>query len=79
MRTTVELKPEHRSALLALAARRGFKGFSIVLEEAIEAYLADQAGHKQRSDALLSLAGTVSTLDADQLRQVSQDLRKSWR
>ena len=28
MRTTVEMKPEHRSALPALASRRGQKGFS---------------------------------------------------
>lgn len=75
----VELKPEHRSALLALAARCGYKGFSAVLEEAIEAYLADQAGHKQRADALLSLAGTLSGWDAEELRRVTLDLRKSWR
>ena len=43
MRTTVEIKPEHRSALLALAARRGYKGFSAVLEKAIEIYLANEA------------------------------------
>jgi hypothetical protein len=34
MRTTVELKPEHRSRLIAIAAKRGEKGFSSVLNEA---------------------------------------------
>ena len=29
MRTTVEMKPEHRSALLALATRRGEEGFPL--------------------------------------------------
>ena len=28
MRTTIELKPEHRAKLLELAARRGEKGFT---------------------------------------------------
>ena len=40
MRTTIELKPEHRAALLELAARRGEKGFSSLIADAIEAYLA---------------------------------------
>ena len=43
MRTTVEMKPEHRSALLALASRRGHKGFSTVLGEAIESFLQGEA------------------------------------
>ena len=40
MRTTIELKPEHRARLLELAARRGEKGFSSVIAEAVDAYLA---------------------------------------
>ena len=28
MRTTIEMKPEHRAKLLELAAHRGAKGFS---------------------------------------------------
>ena len=44
MRTTVEMKPEHRSALLALAARRGEKGFSNLLAEAIDEFLQGEAG-----------------------------------
>jgi predicted transcriptional regulator len=37
MRTTIELKPEHRARLLELAARRGQKGLSAVIQEAIDA------------------------------------------
>jgi len=48
MRTTVDLKPEHRSALLTLAARRGEKGFSSVLSEMIEAYLAGECDRERR-------------------------------
>jgi hypothetical protein len=50
MRTTVEMKPEHRRALRAMAARRGYRGFSAVLEEAIDTYLADQAGREKSRD-----------------------------
>ncbi len=39
------MKPEHRSALLALAARRGEKGFSAVLEEATGTFLEGEADY----------------------------------
>jgi hypothetical protein len=37
MRTTIEMKPEHRAKLLELAAHRGAKGFSQLVSEALEA------------------------------------------
>ena len=42
MRTTVEITPEQRAKLLELAARQGRKGFSHLVREALEAYLARQ-------------------------------------
>ena len=60
MRTTVEMKAEHRSALLALAARRGEKGFSSVLAEAIESYLDGERTRAQRRKELLSIVGSLS-------------------
>ncbi len=79
MRTTVEMKPEHRSALLALAARRGSKGFSGVLTEAVEEYLSGRRERKQRCKELLSLAGSLRPEEADSLRRATRALRKSWR
>lgn len=79
MRTTIELKPEHRSALLALAARRGEKGFSKVLEEAIENYLKGEGEREKRRKTFESLAGSISEEDADELRRVTRELRESWR
>lgn len=79
MRTTVEIKPEHRSALLALAARRGQKGFSLVLEEAIDKYLRGEAERQQQKQKLLSLAGALSDRDAAELRETARSLRESWR
>ena len=35
MRTTIEMKPEHRAKLFELAARRGAKGFSGLVAEAV--------------------------------------------
>jgi metal-responsive CopG/Arc/MetJ family transcriptional regulator len=79
MRTTVEMKPQHRSALLALAARRGEKGFSSVLAEAIEEYLKEERTRVQRRKELLSLAGSLSAEEAKSLRSAAASLRENWR
>ena len=78
-RTTVEIKPEHRSALLALASRRGLKGFSAVLEEAIEDYLRGEADRAERRRTLLELAGSISPEEADELRRNIREIREHWR
>lgn len=79
MRTTVEMKPEHRSALLSMASRRGQKGFSAVLEEAIELYLRAEEDRAKRRRTALALAGSLSAEHADKLRGRVQKLRENWR
>lgn len=79
MRTTVEISPEHRSALLAIAARRGEKGFSSVLEDAIEQYLAGEDERRRRREELLKLAGSLSPKEAAELHDRSRALRENWR
>lgn len=79
MRTTVEMKPEHRTALLALAAQRGQKGFSSVLAEAIDEYLNGERGRGRRRHELLSLGGVLSPDDAHELRTAVNLARRNWR
>ena len=42
VRTTIELRDDHRARLLEMAARRGEKGFSSLVAEAVELYLKAQ-------------------------------------
>ena len=79
MRTTVELKAEHRSRLLAVAARRGEKGFSSVLNEAVDAYLSTEAEREARRRRALALRGSLSRDEAARLRHRTADLRATWR
>lgn len=79
MRTTIELKDEHRAKLLELAARRGEKGFSEVLAEAIETYLEALSRDEKNRKAALRLRGSLSEADADELSQATRLLRESWR
>jgi hypothetical protein len=38
VRTTIELRPDHRARLLETAARRGDKGFSSLIADALDLY-----------------------------------------
>jgi hypothetical protein len=79
MRTTVEMKPEHRSALLSMASRRGQKGFSAVLSEAIESYLRQEQDRRKLRDRILALRGSLSAESGEKLRRTARSLREHWR
>jgi hypothetical protein len=79
MRTTVELKDEHRAKLLELAARRGEKGFSDLLAEAIDVYLETLSREDDLREIALGLQGSLTGKDVDELRSATRSLRKSWR
>ena len=79
MRTTIEMKPEHRARLLELAARRGHKGFSQLIEEAVDAYLKADAASIETQRRTQALRGSLSSEDAHALRDTTAAIRRSWR
>jgi predicted transcriptional regulator len=79
MRTTIELSEEHRARLLELAARRGQKGFSGVIEEAVELYLRQDATRNEARRRALGRRGSLGRRDAEQLRAAVEEWRGHWR
>jgi len=79
MRTTIEIKDEHRARLLDLAARRGGKGFSDIVAEAIDLYLLALSGDEERRRSALRLRGSLDDAEAEELREATRSLRESWR
>ncbi len=80
MRIPVEIKPQHHSALLSLAARYGQEGLSQILDEAIESYLVAEATQKEKAHIILSLAASISEEEAENMRKAIQELGKiQWR
>lgn len=77
MRTTIELTHRHHEALLVVARRRGLRGFSQVVQEALDAYLADLDGDEV--DSLLSLEGSLGDSEEREMRRRIQEARASWR
>jgi hypothetical protein len=79
MRTTVEIRDEHRAKLLEIAARRGEKGFSSIVSEAIELLIAAQAELDTARKQALQLQGTLNEEEAAELRGTTSQLRSEWR
>ena len=79
MRTTIEMKPEHRARVLELAASRGDKGFSNVVAEALELYLETQRRRTDVIQSALALKGSLKSAEAADLATKTQEIRANWR
>ena len=75
MRTTIEMSDEVRARLLEIAARRGMKGFSNLVQDALETYLADLDSQNERVRRAVLLKGAFREKDALNMRDVIHELR----
>lgn len=79
MRTTIELTEEQRAELLKLAAQRGLKGFSSLIQEAVDTFLNNQASRVRLIEAALAMKGTLQNDAADEFEERTKSIRKIWR
>jgi len=79
MRATVELPDNLRAAVMAVAARKGYRGYSRVIVEALEFYLAEKEAKESGLQALLDLRGTWSSRDASRSRERIAEARANWK
>ena len=75
MRTTIELGNDKRAKLLELAARRGEKGFSRIVDEALSAYFESLSKRDQQVRAALSAIGSLQDIEADRLEEEIEKLK----
>jgi predicted transcriptional regulator len=79
VRTTIELRDEHRARLVELAARRGEKGFSRLVAEALDEYLQREERQARLRQTALAARGSLSEEEGDALRREVTRLREHWR
>lgn len=79
MRTTIELRNDQRARLLQIAAERGEKGFSGLVQEAVDHYLEELDRRDQAVDGAVSALGSLSDEEADAVRERVAALRSRWR
>ena len=79
-RTTVEIPTRDLAALRALAARRGLRGFTGLVAEAVHEYLAATAAReraeRRRLKAMRHLRGSISKEAARRMHAVVEADRK---
>lgn len=79
MRTTIELSDDHRSALHSLAARRGLRGYSKLIQEAIDFYIKEKAKRRDGLKHLLEMRGTWSEEEVKRFRKKLEEIRRNWK
>ena len=72
MRTTIELSDEHRSSLHALAARRGLRGYSKLIQEAVDLYVQKMTAQGNTPTHLLRMRGTWNKEEATKFRKIAR-------
>jgi hypothetical protein len=77
MRTTVEITDAQHRALSAVAQRRGLRGFSQLVQEALDAYLRDL--DTDEIDLLLGLEGSLDEQEEQLVRTRITEARTTWR
>lgn len=81
MRTTIELDDASRARLLSLAAARGEKGFSRIVQEAVDRYLGEIEAAEREAELRSGLAaiGSIGEEVAERIESTARGLRSSWR
>ena len=79
MRTTIEISDRHRSVLVAMAAQRGLRGYSEIIEEALEKYIAEQMRDPDTKERVLAMRGSWQRDEIEQTRSRLVELREQWK
>jgi hypothetical protein len=79
MRTTIDITEAQRGELLKLASRRGEKGFSSVVREAVDLYLKVHASRQDAIKAALGVRGALAGPEGEELQAEALAIRKKWR
>ncbi len=79
MRTTIELRDDQRARLLEIAAQEGRKGFSHLVQEAVDRFLEDEERRREEVAEALSVVGSFTPEEAEALRDRTRALRERWR
>ena len=79
MRTTIDITDEQRAKLLEAAARRGEKGFSSLIQEALDHYFEGAAQRSERVERAVRVLGSLAEPSAERLEKDARKLRRSWR
>lgn len=79
MRTTIELSDDLVSILHAIAVKKGYRGYSKVVEEALHFYLRENRESKIDLDRILKMRGSWPQEEANRVKTRLEEIRKNWK
>jgi len=79
MRTTIEISNKHRSILVSLAAQKGLRGYSGVIREALDFYIAHQTNVADAKRDILKMKGSWKPKETKKFRSKLTELRENWK
>ena len=79
MRTTIEVSDRHRIILLSLSAERGLRGYSSIIQEALDYYIEHQIRTKDAKRDILKMKGSWETEETKKVKSKLIELRENWK
>lgn len=75
MRTTIELSDRTYRRLRSVAAERGVRGFSPIVEEALSLYLE---GERERAEIITAIEDARGAWAEEDVRELERELKSAW-
>ena len=79
MRTTIELSDDLISMLHALAVKKGYRGYSKVIEEALVFYIRENEKREAGREKILKMRGSWNRAEARETKRRLEEIRKNWK
>lgn len=79
MRTTIELSNDLISILHALAVKKGYRGYSKVIEEALIFYIKENEKRETGKEKILKMRGSWDGTEARETRKRLEEIRINWK
>jgi len=78
MRTTIEIPDHYRSTLHSLAVKKGFRGYSRVIQEALDVYIDSLSRKDDLKHEILQIMGSWQEEEVSQTKEKILEMRNNW-
>ena len=79
VRTTIEISDKHRSVLLSLAAEKGLRGYSRIIEDALDYYIANYGRISDTKQKILNMKNAWSANETEETKARLNTFRANWK
>ncbi len=79
MRTTIEISDKHRSVLLSMAAEKCLRGYSRIIEEALDYYISNYGKISDTKQKILNMKNTWNNHKTEEIKATLDTLRGNWK